>query len=214
MAVVVLMVGGLAGCGASELGADTSTKRGGVRYSIKSKGTKFNIDNVTLDLYYGHNYTNPTSTFQYNYEKHELVSFALYFCDGQYYQSNYEFELPFFYTTPRVYSDYTDVEGHYLVKELSLDEFSSGEYYVKFNPIFGYKFNHRETITVPRGVFERESGSFVFKVAGVFSLKDDGGEDYGDGGYIVLNSNCIYVRYDYVDEQTILLSKPSGAIPY
>jgi len=66
-------------------------------------------------------------------------------------------------------------------------------------------------MTVPRDVFERESGSFVFKVTGVFSLKS--GEKNGEEGYIIVNSNCVHVDYEYIDEQTVLLSKPNSSIP-
>jgi len=117
VALALVMISGLAGCGASELGGETnSPSRAPVRYSVKSNHTKFNIDDVTLDFYFGNTYHgDPTIAFQHDPDKHELVSFVLYFCDGQYYQANYNQYSHA--NTPRIYSDYHIVEGHYLVKE-------------------------------------------------------------------------------------------------
>lgn len=200
------MVGSALGCNQNEIGV--AYGRDGQHlfaYSVKSKNTKFNVDSVAVDFYYGHHGGFP-GQFQdlSNPDNYEFICFALYLFEGQYWEPEFSS-----YPGENVYADYYDINNRYFIKEISYDEFTSDEYAAKYDVLFGSTYNHHETNTVPSGVFVRESGSFVFCVSGVyFSIKD--------AGFCLTNiqyTGFISVNYDYLGEQTILLSKPSGGIP-
>jgi len=173
------------------------------RYRIKSGGTKFDVDNIALDFHYGGcgadgdiNIFHDTDSNAY------FVCFALYFLDGQYFSS--DFRLGPWRVVGK--NDYQDIESHHLIKTISYDKFNSEEYYVLARNLGNHTFNHQETITVPREVFERESGSFIFQVAEVWFLPNT--DCYG-----IAVRNFIHVNYDYIDEQTIRLSRPANSTP-
>ena len=192
----------LTGCMAKNLGVEMVAPRNAlVRYSVKSHQTKFNVNDVTLSFSYG----SPNNMFAGD---SRLACFAAYFCDGQYYlagESTYYHSLDV--EKLYKYDDYHDIIGHYLVKEIPADEFGSDKYYCKPEGLFGKGFNHSETLTVPSGVFERESGSFVFKVVGIVFT-----EKYN--AYCLINLNLVSVAYEYIDEQTILLSYNNSIWPH
>jgi len=210
----ILVVGGTMGCSLvwvvdRGIGEETNPYSGDAtnspRYRIKSGGTKFDVDNVTLDFYYGGSgvdgsYNPFFSTDSSSY----FVCFALYFLDGQ-----RCLEIDWFGTIEAILDSniaYYDIDGHHLIKTLTRDEFNSEEYYVLTRNRGNHTFNHQETMTVPREVFERESGSFVFQVAEVWFLPST--DCYG-----IAVRNFIHVNYDYIDEQTVRLSKPVNSTP-
>ena len=204
-----LIAGGLMGCNVDKnIGKETHPNIGdassGVRYKVESDEVQFNIDGVSLDYYFGGNGANgEMNPFYPTDKKAQFICFALNFYDGQYYNAkHYESNMFTFYAL----SDYHDIEGYYFIKTLLYDEFNSDEYYVVTRNNGKHTFNHHETITVPREVFERESGSFVFQITEIWFS-----EALNQCGTVVENS--IFVDYDFIDEQTIRLSKPSSSTP-
>jgi len=185
---------GLTGCGTTDLGLERTTNLG-IRYSVKSNITKFNVDNVTLDFYYGNDGGHIGKIGDYT----EFVCFALYFCDGQYSDEISASGIGIYF------DDYRNIENHYYIKEISYDEFYSGEYLVTYPFMWTPKFNHREAITVPTEAFARESGRFAFQIVAVNRYTGNSGND---SGYYAYGLSYVSVVYTYIDEQTVLLSKP------
>jgi len=202
--IVAIVVGGLVGCSVDKIlgyeycfGDDVSMS---VRYSVKSSGVNFGKDKVVLEFGYG---CSGNSGFQnpfYDTDKEALcVYMALCFYDGQYFSEGY-------YQTIFVKNDYRDIAGYYFIKTISLDEFNSDQYHVTLRTRGGNIFNHREMLFVPEDVFERAIGSFVFQVVEIWFSE-------ADNCYAITSVNALMVNYEHLDEQTILLSKPSCSTP-
>ena len=164
-----------------------------VRYSVHSNKTKFNIDNVTLDFYFGGHANGNLNPFYFTDIDAQFVCFALHFFDSQHYKGA-------LYNLGIICDDYRSIHDYYLIKTLTYDEFNSDEYGCK---LLNGKlvFNHHELLTVPKEVFEMKSGSFYFQITEIWFSQV--ANQYGT----VIN-NSIFINYDYIDEQTIRLSKP------
>ena len=200
--VTILMMGGIAGCSSDQkLGMEMFANLS-IRYSVTSNGTSFDVDDVTLDFYYGLGSTSyyGLNPFYRTDPASYFCHFALTFYDGQYYSEN----------SPKVENDYHDLEGYYFIRTLSHDVFTSDDYFCWYEWSFKslskqIVFNHHEMLTVPREVFERGCGSFVFQLSEIwFSPKAN--------CYGIVRENYISINYEYIDEQSISLSKPNSYI--
>lgn len=179
-----------------------------IKYSVKSNKTRFKTDNISLDFYYGH--TDSLGGFT-NDENFEFIGFALYFYDGDYYDKIKYYSYLDNKNKEPVYEDYRNINGLHLVKELSYDEFNSGDYIATRKLLFGYDLHHQEALTVPKEVFKREEGSFIFMITAVYYVKKDCGYD---SGYSLINYGEVTVDYEYINENTIRLSKPTSRTPH
>jgi len=106
---VVLVAGGLIGCSKDinigyETQPDVGDASNSVRYKVESNDTKFNVDGVSLDLYFGGSGANgEMSPFYPTDGEARFICFALCFYDGQYYLDS--LSSYFFYAV----SDYHDI---------------------------------------------------------------------------------------------------------
>jgi len=197
---MILMISVGVGCGADGLSKIKLAYYGDalapIQYKIESPKVKFDIDDVTLDFSYGHAGNIITLGQHYDAEGKDnyiLSCFAIYFCDELYVSS----------FTDCVHSDYRSIDNCYFIKEIMVEAFHSDNYLNEYKMDFLLRniirFNHKEKITVPQGVFERENGTFALQVVGInYSIKDK--------GYIVEHLGFISVHYKYLDSQTIVLS--------
>ena len=165
--------------------------------------TAFDVDSVSLEFAYGvydsiGNYPS-WSAGQEGYT--ELVGYALYFCDGQYYKHYWNKDA-----FPGPYNDYHDIENRYFVKEFSYNEFNSDQYKVT-TFLLSYRFNHREVLAFPREIFARESGSFVCYIAEISY------SPYSNS-YCAVTIAYELIQYEYSDQQTVILSVLHSSIPY
>lgn len=172
-----------------------------VIFLTESNKIEFDADEVTIDFSYG--VTSPLSLPYYLQEGDNFIGYGFYFCDGQH--SSWQ-------GMTGHYSDYTSIDNYNFVKEISYDEFRTDEYFARIPvivlwPFSQLQFNHCEAITVPKEIFARENGTFVFQAVAVSYPK-------GGGGYYVENLGFITIGYEYLDEQTVLLSDISGSYPY
>ena len=165
--------------------------------------TAFDIDNVSLEFAYGHcaDLNNYPSWPGGHYGYTQLVGYALYFCDGQYY-NHYRNETEF----PGPYDDYHNIDNQYFVKEFSYNEFNSDQYEITFF-LGAHRFNHREILNVPREIFARESGSFVCYIAEISYSPDN-------NNYCAITLAHEVIQYEYSDQQTVILSVSPSSIPY
>ena len=110
--------------------------------AYRSDKTEFPIDDVTLDFYYGGYYYQGV---EYELENtHDIPSFELYFQD--------------------------DYGGKFFIKRVEenfvSEKYSCNVVYDDNWNITEVKFNHSETITIPREIFAEESGLIYFSVFG------------------------------------------------
>ena len=156
--------------------------------AVKSEHTSFAVDDVTLDFYFG------GSAIEYPPDsEHRAVGVALYFCNEKAYR-NLDFGLQ--------YASYKDIEGMYFVKLISPSDFNSGDYDVDVTLIKGKVFQHNEVLTVPKEVFISDDDHFGLAFIQFCNNKSE------DGNY-VSRKNCFVVQYEFLNDETIELMKPS-----
>ena len=164
---------------------------GAIRIGVKSETDVFDIDNVTLDLYYSfwdidycQKYKTPPKNSYIFADMGDDIIFGMYFCDSESYDDvcNDEF-----------ISNYMNIDGHYYVKSISDEEAFTEEYGFQS----GKKCNHSEKITIPKEIFSKEKEYLVIKIIGFQEPLTEGGEYYTNrSGYIDL-------EYRKIDENTV-----------
>jgi len=201
-----------------EAGFEARQYIGGVQLAYKSAYSMFDLNSVALDFYYG---IGRADVRWADYSDYEDVCVALYFYDGRYYDTSESCKLV---------GNYKEIDGYFFIKELSFSEITSGGYVYTISPnVYHYpaksvgndlieveystahatgfvEFNHSETIVVPAKVFEREKGAFVFQISIVQFSKST-------NNYRLVDRRPIVIGYEYVDDQTIQLSKSETTLP-
>jgi len=178
--------------------------------AVKSEYSIFDVKAVVLDFYFGCRGTllllKTYPMFGSAPDDYETVCVTLYFIDGN--------GLPL-QGSNNLYDDYKKIDGFYHVRDISVEEFTSGEYVYTYIPedvpfmpntltdsISGViELNHHETLIVPAGVFIKDSNRFTFQIAAV---------QYSNStnSYRLQNQGYISVVYEFLDEQTVQLSEP------
>jgi len=201
----ILLVGGTMGCGHKDLGFETGFRelrgesrapRNSIQIAARSECSIFDVNNVVLDFYYGHqSMSNSLAT-----PDGKNICWAMYIDGGI-----YSFSSPS--------NDYHDMGGSYFVSEIPYDEFLSESYLYTVSSSFAggalkynmLHFSHNETITIPAGVFENGNGEFTVRVV-LIQVYVNG--DY----YLVRNTARRIIQYKYIDEHTISLMSATGFI--
>ena len=192
----IIMVAGFLIFVPEKLGVETHSNLP-ILYEVKSDKTEFIAENVTLDFYYGARHEIGGDNFQ-----HKFVGFALFFFEGEYLD-----DLKFLnYDTEYVYKDYRKIDGLHLIKELTYDEFNKSEYRVTQKFLWIYDIPYRETLTIPKAVFERDKGSVIFMVIPIYYNEEKNGYHFYDYG-------AVLVDYEYIGEDEIRITKPSSGSP-
>lgn len=170
-----------------------------VYFGVNSDKTVFDIDNVTLDFSYGDGSIGEVGGYIGNYiegddsfEKCPIVCVAVYF-----YNSKYGDVLG-----EACFEDYKKIEGMQYVKEISLDDYN--EDYDVENTLFGCKYEHTETLTVPQEVLELTTGYFCFGVYEIAYIPSQNLYRIAGGGYQAL-------KYEKLGDDTVKISKPVGS---
>lgn len=138
------------------VGFQYENRKGSLITAIKSDKKIFDIDDVTLDFYYGGH----TSGYS------QCNSVALYF------SSNGLFD---FYV-----DDYKNVEGCYFIKEMTRDEFESEPFdiEIRWSPKHKDKkyeayFHYVNTWTIPQELFSEQTGRVTFFIAHIALNEED-----------------------------------------
>lgn len=141
------------------IGFQYENSKGALITAIKSDKKEFDIDDVTLDFYYG------------GIAKDDGCNLvALYFVSEGY---NW-------YKDFASVADYKDIDGCYFIKEMTVDEYDSSPYdiEIRWNPRQKKKeyeiyFHYVDTLTVPKEMFSKQTGTVSFLVAHI-DLNEDG----------------------------------------
>ena len=167
-----------------------------VHFGIKSDKTEFDINNVTLDFSYGDGSVGEVGGYIGNYvegaeetEDCPIVCVAVYFYNSKY--GNTLGEARF--------EDYKNIEGLYFVKEISLDDYN--ENYDVENNIFGSKYEHTETLTIPQETFELTTG---FVCIGVYAIAYIPSQNL----YRIANGADKGLKYEILDDGKVKISEP------
>jgi len=171
-----------------------------VHFGIQSDKTEFDISNVTLDFSYGDGRIGEVGGYIGNYvegadeiEDCPIVCVAVYFYNSKY--GNTLGEARF--------EDYKNIEGLYFVKEIGLDDYN--ENYDVENNIFGSKYEHTETLTIPQETFELTTG---FVCIGVYEIAYIPSQNL----YRIANGADKGLKYEVLDNGKVKISAPGRTV--
>jgi hypothetical protein len=106
----------------------------GIVVGVKSENTEFDLDDITLNLYYG---LRDTKIGQLSDKERYERFIAAYFIKGEYANK-----------LSSTFDYYKNIEGFYFITDIPLEEFNSSAYEVK-NSKTPSKYAHSEQITIP-----------------------------------------------------------------
>lgn len=198
------------------MGDNTKFSGGAIVCDVISSKRMFNIDQVTMDFYYGYqlDYTyghcereyvyieegsnlifeEGTMTAEKTYHTYNFQCIALYFRKML---SNHE-SFP-----DSLFENYQEIENFFFIKELTYDDFfQEEEYGVSAKKLLYHTkltYVHYETFTVPSELFSEERGRFAFCVLPVYLYASTDTLDISPGG-------LIYIYYKRTDDNTVELS--------
>ena len=181
-----------------ETGFNYDMQSGGA-IAARCKSKTYNINEpIVFDLFFG-------------YEKHcdiykrhlgemvEPVSYALYL--GPYGFIDRFQQLPTYYNKDKVYeqiTDFKEIPG--FIREVTLEEYDSEEYYVEIPQGKRKVFNHSEEVTIPREfIGEYPYGNQDLYLYLVFI------GNHKEVGYIMLTVLRLKIHVHFVDSETIRL---------
>ena len=147
-----------------------------IMVGVKSQTNIFEIDNVSIDLYYGlfdSGYMEKYNQDMRNgYTKSVLsdkpILFSLYICAG-----DYELSI----LNDQTYEEYSEIENHYYLRSLSEKEAFSDEYGYTIDRKNGVTYNHCEKIVIPSQFFNKDKGEVVVKIV-AFQGPLEAGKEY------------------------------------
>ena len=173
--------------GVLEVGFEQGWRLPSLMGAAKCDHTDFDINDVTLDFYFG------GQASEYSPDD-ERISFgvALYFCNEKAY-SAIEFDA--------AYDDFQKINGMHFIKFISTEDFNSGEYDVESTSWFKVSFQHCETMTVPSDVFLKDDDHFGLAMVEIYCYKSK-------SGYYISCAGCLEIKYEFLDAQRVRLSKP------
>ena len=153
----------LSACGnpsALEIGFDRGGRLPSLMSAVKSDHTDFEINDVTLDFYFG----GLADEYPPDHE-HISVGVALYFCNEEAY-SALELDTP--------YSDYQTLDGLYFIKIISTEEFNSDKYEVDVSRFGKATFQHsrRHIASYPTEHWKRSAASNICRTTRSSAAED------------------------------------------
>ena len=171
-----------------------------VYFGVNSDKTEFDIDDTTLDFSYGNGSTANVGGYVgiggTTGEACPVVGIAVYFFNAKYRDTVTIFGDARF-------EDYKEIEGLYFVKEISSDDYN--ENYDVENNIFGSKYEHTETLTIPQETFELTTG---FVCIGVFEIAYIPSQNL----YRIANGADKGLKYEVLDNGNVKISEPGTTV--
>ncbi|MDR3263424.1 MAG: hypothetical protein LBT30_03860 [Clostridiales bacterium] len=167
-----------------------------ISVGIKSENIEFDLDDITLNFYYGFR---RVKVSELSDRKRYEQFIVLYFVRGEYVNN----------AVSALYDDYKNIEGFYFVKEIPLEEFNSSAYEVK-NHNRPSGFAHSEQITVNREIIDSSTRSyFYFAVQVVIFDKQENKYEFSDQTSRINNryANAVCIYSKVLDDNKVQLSE-------
>ena len=173
--------------GVLEVGFEQGWRLPSLMGAAKCDHTDFDINDVTLDFYFG------GLASEYSPDD-ERISFgvALYFCNEEAY-SAIEWDT--------AYDDIQKIDGMHFIKYISTEDFNSGEYEVYVSRFGKATLQHLEKMTVPSDVFLKDDDHFGLAMLEIYCYKSK-------SGYYISSAGCLEIKYEFLNAQRVRLSKP------
>ena len=166
-----------------------------VHFAIESDKDEFDVNNITVDLSFGNGST--ADAGGYVGEDGMVKCLALYLCNGKYSDIIVGH-------SPKRYEDYTDIDGLYFVREISVDDYN--ESYDVENSFWARKYEHTERLYIPGDMLELSEGYVCIAVAEIVYYAND--EAYGFGLVGIEG-----LKYEMLEDgNTVKLSEPASSV--
>ena len=204
VAVIILLtiVFPLAGCSEKEsfsMGFGHSAFSIVLKLGVRSDTDVFNIDDVTLDFYYGifdadryKNGENPRIYYTSTDWENEKIIFSLYAC---------EYEHNGSILSSNEFDDYKQIDNQYLLKEIPEEEAFSEEYSYRMSTCRGVIYNHHgENLKLPKELFTKDYGMLQLLLV---SFQEPMTED---DCYLKTKVMTHALHYEKIDEDTVKIS--------
>lgn len=168
-AVIILLIISLTSCASSYAIDKGHGSPGGLLpeffIGIRSKTDVFDIDNVTLEFSWGKEdgIEEGDCTFIDKGEKGELPEECPVVCVAVYF---YNYKYGNSLGSLHHYDDYKEIDDVYFVKDFTVEEFNE-KCKVNLNYWGRIKYDHTESLTIPKEVFETTTGEISFVVTKV-----------------------------------------------
>ena len=160
--------------------------------AVRGKKSTFDVNSVTFDFYYGYFYNREGDGPPGSKAGSELICYAIYF-------SNNNADLKKGSLTHSLV-DYRNIEGFWFVKELSPEEFGTGDYAVKVS-LLKKTFKHHETLKPPEDVFAIPEGNSEECTLDVWITS----VQLNKYGYFWAEDYSVSISYKYTDNSTVRL---------
>jgi hypothetical protein len=161
--------------------------------AVRSDKTEFNVDDVTLDFYYGWNREIP-----YIVKQNDIIEQE---------QGKWDYTLGFVLCLCNPDFVYNNIPRHddkiFYAKEIPVDEFITDEYKVTFTKREGKQFQQRTSLTVPKEMLKTPGGRIWFTIETIWYSHVDGKQQYRDD----TTFEWVSIRFEYISENTVKLSK-------
>lgn len=210
--LLVLLITSLMDChnqfnpNGTEIGFGYDYQQRPLMAAVKSNQKEFNINDSTLDFYYGWNdgtfeIRDGKMDFGYDWDDGILVGVGLYFIDYDGYKmhefSNFEFK------------NYAERPHANFIKIIPIEEFGTEKYQVNNTRRGGKKLNHVESITIPKEYLKTFSeygkrGRIVFTLNFIIYYPEREIYLSGWGGELIL-------RYEYLSSEIIKIFSSTGS---
>lgn len=168
-----------------EIGFKPTPEHNGIVGAVRAKTNTFDIDDITMDFYFGGDII----------DERYWQSVVLYFVNRKNVHSS---------KYPKT-EEYRTSEEWYFMEEIDHETFNNGPFDVSIR--FGYIgdnffFRFKRKITIPKELFENESGQIAFLVAGLPQLNKEPSV-YKDDTITLFDQ--LYIKYTILDNGKILI---------
>lgn len=152
--------------------------------AARSEKTVFDVNDVTLDFYFG--WFEPLPVGYIDPDSYGIIRAALYFSNN--------------FMWAGIVEDYRNIENKYFIREILFGEFVSETFAVSMTKKSGKNFSHKESLTIPKELFGEKIGLVYFGIVEL-SFSESSNTYYGGvRGYV-------QIWYEYIDDNTVRLSK-------
>ena len=157
-----------------------------VAIGIRSDKSEFDKDDVTLDFSFGDVNDDIIDYIQIggiSAEKCPIVCVGVYFYNAKYMDATFEYVEDSYASQNILFEDYKEIEGWHFVKEITPEDYEEN-YKVQSNYWGHTKYDHTETLTIPKETFELTTGYVCFGVHLIAYIPSENSYivtvDYGD----------------------------------
>lgn len=168
-----------------------------VAIGIRSNKTEFNVNDVTLDFSFG-NESGATGCIYLDDEECPIICVAMYFYNAKYMDARNEFVDGSRYPEIAYFKDYKEIEGWHFVKSITANDYNE-KCKVQFNYWGHTKYDHTETLTIPKEVFELTTGYVCF---GIYEIAYIESKD----SYMIYNGSHQGLKYENLEGGIVKIS--------